>query len=349
MTTARRWLYSGAGRAAAWLAAALTLQATSAAAQSAVLTQDSPDRHERILAGARKEGSVTLYSSATIADMGPQIAAFEKKYAIKVRLWRASSEDVVRRVLGEQRAGRFEADIVETAGSEMEVLVRERAMQPFHTPVSAQLIPAATFAHRQWIATRINAFAAGYNTKLIAAADAPRRYEDLLDPKWMGKLAVEASDANWFMQLALTIGEDRATRLFRDIVARNGMSVRRGHSLLANLVPTGEVALALTLYSYRVEQLKREGAPVEILYLPPAIGVPTGTGIVRGAPRPHAAALLADFFLTDGQPILADRFNVPVDPRVRPLPEKLALVDVARFLDESERWTKLYAAVFAGK
>ena len=217
------------------------------------------------------------------------------------------------------------------------------------TPVSATLIPAATFAHHLWIATRINAFAGGYNTKLIGAADAPKRYEDLLDPKWKGKLAVEASDANWFMQLATIMGEDKATKLFRDIVARNGMSMRRGHSLLANLVPTGEVALALTLYSYRVEQLKKEGAPIETLYLPPLVGLPTGTGIVRRAPHPHAAALLADFFLTDGQTILADRFNVPVNPKIRPMPGDLALIDVAKFLDQGERWNKLYASIFSGK
>ena len=322
---------------------------SSAASAQDIFSYAGPDRSQRILDGANKEGSVTLYSSATVADMGPQISAFEKKYGIKVRLWRASSEDVARRVINEQRAGRHEADVVETAGSEMEVLVREKAMQPFVTPISAELIPAATYAHRQWIATRVNAFVGGYNTKIISKADAPTRYEDLTDPKWKGRLAVEASDANWFMQLAAIMGEEKAVKLFRDIVARNGMSVRKGHSLLANLVPTGEVALALTLYSYRVEQLKQEGAPVEILYLPPVIGLPTGTGIVRRAPRPHAAALLAEFFLTDGQRILADRFNVPVNPKIRPMPENLALIDVAKFLDDGERWTKLYAAIFTGK
>ena len=336
-------------RLAAVAVLAIALLPAAVSAQTDIFSDTGPDRSQRIRDGAKKEGTVTLYSSATVADMGPQIAAFEKKYGIKVRLWRASSEDVARRVISEQRAGRFEADIVETAGSEMEVLVREQAMQPFLTPVSAELIPAATYAHRQWIATRVNAFVGGYNTRLIGAADAPKRYEDLLDAKWKGRLAVEASDANWFMQLAAIMGEDKAVKLFRDIVARNGMSVRKGHSLLANLVPTGEVALALTLYSYRVEQLKQEGAPVDILYLPPVIGLPTGTGIVRRGPHPHAAALLAEFFLTDGQPILAARFNIPVNPKIRPMPDNLALLDVARFLDEGERWTKLYSSIFTGK
>lgn len=322
---------------------------TPSSAQSDILTYSGPDRSQRILEGAKKEGTVTLYSSATVTDMGPQIAAFEKKYGVKVRLWRASSEDISRRVINEQRAGRSEADIVETSGSELEVLVREQALQPFHTPVSAKLIPAATMGHRQWIATRINAFAAGYNTRLISAADAPKRYEDLLDPKWKGKLAVEVHDANWFMQVATIMGEDKAVTLFRDIVARNGVSVRSGHSLLANLVPTGEVPLALTLYAYRVEQLKKDGAPIEVLFLPPVVGLPTGTGIVRNATHPYAAALLADFFLTDAQPMIAARLNLPVDPKVRPLPEGLTLIDAAKFLDEGDHWTKLYASIFTGK
>jgi iron(III) transport system substrate-binding protein len=127
------------------------------------------------------------------------------------------------------------------------------------------------------------------------------------------------------------------------------MSVRRGHPLLANLVPTGEVPLALTVYGYRVEQLKRSGAPIEILYLPPTIGLPTGTGVPRNAPRPHAAVLLAEFFLTDGQKILAERHNFPVNPKIRPTPDGLAFVDVAKFLDEGARWTKLYASIFGVK
>ena len=335
--------------AAAFAILTLALWSSPVPAQTDILTYAGADRARRILDGARKEGTVTLYSSATVADMNPQIAAFEKKHGLKARVWRASSEDIARRVLNEQRAGRFEADIVETAGPDMEVLVREKAMQTLHTPVSATLLPAATYAHRQWIATRINLFVAGYNTRLIAAADAPRRYEDLLDPKWKGRLAVEASDANWFMQLCSVIGEEKAVQLFRAIVAANGMSVRKGHSLLANLVPTGEVPLALTLYGYRVEQLKHEGTPIEVLYLPPVIALPTGTGIVRNAPHPHAAALLADFFLTDGQQILADRFNFPVNSKIRPVPDGLALIDVARFLDEGEKWTRLYASVFTAK
>jgi hypothetical protein len=180
----------------------------------------------------------------------------------------------------------------------MEAMVREQVLQKVTTPVSKELIPQATFAHGQWISTRLSVFAAAYNTNIIKRADAPKTYEELLNPRFKGKLAVEAEDANWFMSVVLSMGEEKGLKLFRDIVARNGMSVRKGHTLLANLVPTGEVPLALTAYSYRVEQLKNERAPIEIVYLPPPVAFPTGIGMFRRAPHPHAALLFGHTHIT---------------------------------------------------
>jgi iron(III) transport system substrate-binding protein len=125
------------------------------------------------------------------------------------------------------------------------------------------------------------------------------------------------------------------------------MSVRKGHTLLANFVGSGEVPLALTAYSYRVEQMKNvEGAPVELLYLPPVVALPTGAGVFRKAPHPYAALLLLDFYLTDAQKILADRQAVPTDPRVKALPKDLIFVDLPKYLDEGEKWTKLFQDTF---
>jgi iron(III) transport system substrate-binding protein len=128
------------------------------------------------------------------------------------------------------------------------------------------------------------------------------------------------------------------------------MSVRKGHTLLANFVGSGEVPLALTAYSYRVEQMKNvEGAPVGLLYLPPVVALPTGAGVFKRAPHPHAALLLLDFYLTDAQKILADREAVPVNPKVKPAPKDLIFVDLPKFLDEGERWSKLFKETFADR
>src|SRR5262249_51317817 len=89
---------------------------------------------QRLIAGAKKEGSVSVYSSAAMDDMGTIIAAFEKKYGVKVRLWRGSSENIVQRAVVEARGGRVDADVFETGMTAMESMRRERLFQEIKTP-----------------------------------------------------------------------------------------------------------------------------------------------------------------------------------------------------------------------
>src|SRR5215471_19412126 len=138
-----------------------------------IATYAGADRAEYLVAGARREGTLTLYSSAPTEDTGALIAAFEAKHGVKVRLWRGGSEAILTRTVTESRGGRFDADVIETAGPEMEALAREKLLASLGTPAAAD---------RAWVATRYSVFAAAYNTRAVAAADVPRRYADLLDP-----------------------------------------------------------------------------------------------------------------------------------------------------------------------
>lgn len=307
-----------------------------------------PDRTQRLIDGAKKEGTLTLYSSAVVADSTAIIDAFTKKYGVPVRLWRGSSEDILRRAVTEARGGRYDADVAETAGSEMEGLDREKLLAEVASPVFAQLVPQAVVPHRGWVTDRLSIFTAVYNTMVVHPQDVPKSYEDLADPKWKGKLGLEADDANWFMALAEQMGEAKALALFRKIVALNGMSLRKGHTLLSNLVVAGEVPLGLTVYGYRVAELKRRGAPIDGVVLPPGLALPTGIGAFNKAPHPNAALLFMDFYLTEGERILADRGNVATNRTVQELPPGISFVDVAQFLDQEDKWTKLFKQTFAG-
>jgi iron(III) transport system substrate-binding protein len=304
------------------------------------------DRAERLVAGARREGTLTLYSSAPVEDTGALIAAFETKYGVKVRLWRSGSEAILTRTLNESRGGRFDVDAIETAGPEMEALTREGLLQRFASPALADLVASAVRPDGAWVATRYSIFAAAYNTDAVAAADVPHRYEDLRDARWKGRLGIEADDANWFSSVIGALGETRGLDLFRDIVARNGISIRKGHSLLANLVVSGEVPLALTAYGYRVDELKKRGAPIDKVYLPPVIALPTGVAVLRKAPHPFAAVLFADFMLTDGQAIMAQRGHVVTRRAMAAMPADLTPIDLAKFIDEREKWTRLFKEIF---
>jgi len=167
------------------------------------------DREQKLLAMARKEGVVTLYTSLNLKDSLPITEAFEKKYGIKVSVWRGGSEKVVQRSITEARAKRFTPDVYETNGPEMEILYRENLLETFFSP-SLKNIPAAVIpSHRQWIPDRLNFFVLAYNTKLVKPEEVPARYEDLLQPKWAGKIGIEAADTDWFAAVVHGMGEDK--------------------------------------------------------------------------------------------------------------------------------------------
>jgi iron(III) transport system substrate-binding protein len=302
------------------------------------------DRIEKLAAQAKKEGSVAVYSSAAMDDLAALVAAFEKKYGVKVRLWRGSSENIVQRAVVAARGGRFDADVFETGATAMESMRRERLFQEIKTPALAALLPTAILPHREWIGTRFNIFVAAYNTRLIRRDELPKRYDDLLDRRWAGKLGVEAEDSDWFGGIVSALGEDKGLKLFRDIVAANGISVRKGHTLLANLVVTGEVPFALTTYAYKAEQLRKSGAPIDWFVLPPGVARFEGAGVARRAPHPSAAILFFEFMLTDGQDLLLDRDFFPARANARSLPEGAVLhfLDPAKGLDEYAKWSKHY-------
>ena len=151
--------------------------------------------------GARQEGNLTVYTSLTVEDITDLSAAFEKKYGIKVQVWRAGSDKVLQRALTETSVKRFEVDAVHIGAPELEALHLEKVLQPIISPAFKELLPGAVAAHREWVATRLTVFVQAYNTNLIRQQDLPKTWQDLSDPKWKGKLGVEFTDDEWFYSL----------------------------------------------------------------------------------------------------------------------------------------------------
>jgi ABC-type Fe3+ transport system substrate-binding protein len=312
---------------------------------AALAESQAPDRAQRILEGARREGFFSVYTSFPPSDIAAVNAAFEKKYGVKVQTWRSSSEKVLQRAVTEAQAGRFDVDLVEINSVALESAHREGLLQRVRSPSHADLVPAAVPAHGEWAASRLSLFVQAYNTRLVRKDELPKRYADLLDPRWKGRLAVEASDYDWFGEVVRDLGEEKGLKLFRDLATGNGLSVRSGHSVIANLVASGDVPFALTVYNFTAEQLKRKGAPLDWLVLSPAVAHANGVGVARRAPRPHAALLYYEFMLgEEAQRILSSRDSIPTSTRVESALDRKSfkIVDPALVLDQGARWSKLY-------
>jgi iron(III) transport system substrate-binding protein len=312
-------------------ALALTVLALAAHAQDAALVEK-----------AKKEGAVTLYTSMQLVDSGPLTQAFEKKYGIKVNLWRASGEKVAQRAITEAQGNRFEVDVAETDGAQMEILHREGQLAPLQAPSLKDIPPGIVPSHRLYVLA--------YNTKLVSPADVPKTYEDLLDPKWAGKIGLESADVAWFAAVTKAMGEQKGLAFFRKFAAARP-SLRSGHTLMAELVAAGDMSMAVDAHVQGIARLKDKGAPIEWKALQPSFGQPSSVGVAKRAPHPNAAQLLADFILSrEGQEIIKARNRVPSSTAVdSPLNKfKYELIDPAIALDEWDKWSRLFSEIFLG-
>jgi len=327
--------------------AACVLAAGSAGAQG-LFDYSGPDRMAKITAAAKKEGTLTMYTTFAEKDQPTLIRPFEAKYGVKVNIWRAGTDKVLQRTLAEAAAKKYDVDLIHFGSPEMEALSREKILQAVNSPVHKDLQPGSVPAHREWAATLLSVWVQVYNTQLIKKGDLPKTYRDLLDPKWKGKLGIEAKNQDWFASVVDVMGGgEKGLKFFRDLVARNGISARTGHTLLNNMVIAGEVPLALTVYNYMPEQAKRKGAPIDWFALEPAVARSNAVGVARRAPHPNAALLFYEYMLGEGQQYLVKMDYVPSNTQeASPLKNvKILQTDPIRTLDETEKWTKLFEDV----
>lgn len=306
------------------------------------------DRAQKLINGAKREGALTIYTTLNQKDAAPLTEAFEKKYGVKITLWRSGAEKLVQRALAEARAGKHAADVLEGNGPGMEMLYREKLLEEFYSPAFAD-IPAEAFPrHRHYAPDNLLFFVMGYNTNFVKPDEVPNSYEDLLDPKWTGKLGIEATDIDWFAAVVTAMGEEKGLAYFKKLSALRPQ-MRNGHTLMAELVATGDIPIALTLYNQNAEGLKKKGAPIDWRPLPPAFGRTDAIGVTKRAPHPHAALLFVDFVLSkEGQQIIQSRERVPVSKLVDSPLRKFdyRIMDIAAVLDDWDKWEKHWDALF---
>jgi len=326
------------------VAGGVQAQSDSKAALPAIYMYQGQDREKLLLDGARKEGTVTVYTSMNTKDSVPITAAFEKKYGIKVVLWRAGSEKIVQRSVTEARANRFTPDVIDTNGPEMEALAREELLSEFYSPAFKDIPKVAFPPHRRYVAERFNFFTIAYNTNLVKPEDVPNTYEDLLKPRWAGKVGIEAGDVDWFAALVKAMGEEKGLAYFRNL-SEMDPQIRIGHTLMVELLAAGEMDLLAAAYNHNVERAAVGGAPVKWKALAPTFGRPNAVGLARHAPHPHAGLLFAEFLLSrEGQKLIAARHRVPSSKAVNsPLAQfGYQMIDPGIVLDEAEKWDRLW-------
>ena len=313
---------------------AVALSAMSAEAQSVpdILSYGGPDRQQKLVDGARKEGQVVFYSAMIVNQaLRPIAEKFSRKYPfIKVTHWRADSEELAQKISAEVRANNVVADVVEGTGVG-EIAAQAGFLVPYATPAVAAYPPQYTDPNHVWTPTRLSYFSIAYNTRLVPAEKVPKNYEGLLDPAWKGKIAWRIGSSSgtplFLTNLRLAWGEEPARAYFEKLKEQKIVNFGSGSArTLVDRVIAGEYAIALNIFAHHPLISKAKGAPVNSQLMDPVASTAATMGIIKGAKHPNAALLLIDFILSkEGQEVLAAADYFPADPQVPPA-EALASV-----------------------
>lgn len=273
-----------------------------------------------IEAAANKEGAVTLYSSFNVDEFNQIYPIFQKRYPqVKVDHIRGNGEQLVQRMLTEIKGGKVLVDVLETNSFDVFNVVSENLFEPFAPPEAAAYPASLKDANNLWVSTRQNVDCIAYNTDLVKPGQAPAGYDDLADPKWMGKIMVEATDMEMFAGLyAGKFGSDmtKASDWLKKVGA-NKPEGFTGHTETTELLAAGQNALFFGAYAHRIEALKLKKAPIDWVNSE-AVQLLQAGGIIKGAPHPNAAKLFWNWLLTvEAQEAISGVGRVPSRPGVK--------------------------------
>jgi iron(III) transport system substrate-binding protein len=312
------------------------------------------EREAKLGVGAKKEGKVVVYSFTAGDQLKPLLDEFQKRYpVIKPEHYRANATGVFNKFATEARAGQTMADVIDISAGETHTLWQMGFIDPYLSP-SREGIPKDFVDEKGfWTAHYHFVIALGFNTQHIKPAEAPKSYEELLNPKWKGRFSLDPADQDLFGALLLHWGKEKALSYFRNLAKLDPRMVS-GHTQQANLVGAGEIQMAPWLYGYRPLQLKDEGAPVETVLFEPVLSNPAYLLLTKNSPHPHAAALFIDWALAadGGMKFFGEKFGRT--PTRTGLKERFPKLRVDRYLvvkpeivgPNFKDFTKLYNEIF---
>lgn len=272
--------------------------------------------------GARKEGQLVFYSGMPIPDAQAILSGLERKYPfIKTTFYRATGSALVSRIQTEQRAGTQIWDVMNATGFEPYALLEQGYFAKYDSAERKNFPEGHKDSEGMWATMYTTPMVVSYNPQLVAAADLPKDYSDLLSPKWKGRLGMDSSDLEWYANMRKVWGAEKG-RKFLEGLKKQDVRFAQGRTMLTGLLSGGEIALLVNNFLQNVIEAKGKGSPVEFLGLDPVISAAGLVGINKQAPHPNAARLFIDFVLSrEGQELIVktDRSSVRKDVTGNPL------------------------------
>lgn len=258
---------------------------------------------------ARKEGEMIWYTSMSLTDFPKIVGAFEKTFPfVKISTNRLAQSSLMPKVETEARAGRFTVDVIGSAPVEMWEL-KQKGLSAAYLSPELKAFPSGSYDPQGfWSSTEVTPLVLAFNTTLLPPGEAPRSYQDLLAPKWKGKMNFGSDEYAWYSVMLDGMGKTKGLDFMRAL-ARQQLHIPGGSSIMRlQLMLAGESAIAIAARGRRATEYKEKGAPIDYRLLDPYPAEPNGLALMRRSAHPYASILFIDWMLSEeGQTVLAQQ------------------------------------------
>jgi iron(III) transport system substrate-binding protein len=277
---------------------------------------------------------------------------FKKKYPfLKTEIYRAGSEKLLNKILIEARSKKFNTDVFLNNAIITHVTMKKGLLAKYTSPESRYYSEDFKNPEGYWTSCFVVTRVLAYNTRLVKPEDVPKSYQDLLDPKWKGKLGGHTEENAWFPAQLKIMGQEKGIEFMKKLAEQN-ISHRTGRTLLGQLLAAGEFPVVLVANAHTIEKLKKQGAPVEWVPIEPVVTTLMPITLASHAPHPNAGKLFVDYVLSaDGQKIFRSVQRIPTRKDVPPDPPRLLrgfklFPSDPELIENLEKYRKMHKDIF---
>jgi iron(III) transport system substrate-binding protein len=298
---------------------------------------------------AQNEGALIAYGTALAAQFDKFAEPFKRRYPfLKVQYSRTTGEALTSKILREVAARQLSADVILINNYTHRIFMKKNIITNYTPPGAGNFPPGFIDKDGYWIGFYLVPYAITYNTKLVPKASAPTSFDDLLQPKWKGRISLEREEYLVTQAHMQYLGKQKAMDYFKKL-AQQDLVLINGHSNQAMLLTAGEFPVIVYSDIARTEELKRKGAPIEWVNAEPHITVLVSAAITREAKHSAAARLFMNYLASDdGQRQILNMDKPPAIPKFQP--EYLRGVNLFpadwTLSDSYEEHNKLYREIF---